>query len=103
MILRHMSLLPKNDARRAAMIDCKRITWKEINLFVGTMTDRDLRGKKEHWASAIDVLILSQGNLCYLPLGMNDALLDFPVGVFQRAGPDTETRRTEEESLFMLG
>ncbi|NWC63995.1 plasmid SOS inhibition protein A [Cedecea sp. P7760] len=125
MIPKHMALVPKNDARRAAMfaildvekrheqgraqadypyaraffrhlMGSKRITRKEINFFAGAISDENLRGNKERWASAIDTLISSQGNVCYLPLGMNDARRVFPEVYF--SAQDRLQKRAELKS-----
>lgn len=125
MIPKHMALVPKNDARRAAMMaildvenrreqgraqadypyaraffrhlmGSKRITRKEINFFAGSISDQNLRGNKERWASAIDTLISTQGNVCYLPLGMNDARLIFPEVYF--SAQDRMLKRAELKS-----
>lgn len=56
----------------------KRIGLKEINYFALTLTDRELRGRKSQWLSAIDTLIESRGTCCYLPLSSHAAYDLFP-------------------------
>ncbi|HEY3591975.1 MAG TPA: plasmid SOS inhibition protein A [Buttiauxella sp.] len=61
----------------------KRIGLKEINYFAFTLTDRELRGRKAHWISAIDTLIESRGTCCYLPLSVSAAYELFPETRFK--------------------
>ncbi|WP_368758742.1 plasmid SOS inhibition protein A [Klebsiella oxytoca] len=57
----------------------KRAGLKEIRCFSSALTEKELRGKKANWLSAIDCLIESRGQRCYLPLSSNDAEWLFPA------------------------
>jgi hypothetical protein len=112
MIPDHLALIPLHEGRRAALravgevehhllqgkrlpeyawaraffrhlTGSKRIGLKEINTFASTLTDRELRGRKAHWISAIDTLIESRGTCCYLPLSVNAAHALFPETRFK--------------------
>ncbi|ECB6312641.1 plasmid SOS inhibition protein A [Salmonella enterica subsp. enterica serovar Chailey] len=113
MIPKHLSLVPLSNERRAAMQaiadvedkssrhihmaeypyahaffrhlkGSKRITSKEISFFL-PMTDKELRGRKSQWVSAIDTLIESRGTRCYLPLPSGAGSSLFPAVQFQQA------------------
>lgn len=123
MIPSHRALVPFSAARRAAMEailavenrtnrghrhadypyaraffrafnGSKRVTAHDISYFSAGMTDKELRGHKESWLSAIDTLIESRGERCYLPLAGNAGASIFPEVFFR----DTE-RRDQRISL----
>ena len=52
----------------------RRITLRELRYFSPTLTDRELRGKKDNWLWAIDTLIESRGAGCWLPLPVDAGL-----------------------------
>ena len=122
MIPSHLSLVPQSPARRAAMQaigeverklsrgahlaaypyaraffryfrGSKRITVRELNYFAPVLTARELRGSKDSWLNAIDVLIESRGACCYLPVPAHAGRELFPEVRFQQ----TERRRRQEE------
>ncbi|EEE2004257.1 plasmid SOS inhibition protein A [Salmonella enterica subsp. enterica serovar Kotte] len=70
----------------------KRITSKEISFFL-PMTDKELRGRKSQWVSAIDTLLESRGTRCYLPLPSCAGNRLFPAVLFQQ----TERLRRQVE------
>lgn len=112
MIPVHLSLVPQNPGRRAAMQaiadvenralqgkngasypyaraffrhlrGSNQVTVREINYFAPVLTRQELRGTKENWISAIDLLIGSRGTDCKLPLPSHAGSLIFPEVLFQ--------------------
>lgn len=64
----------------------KRVTLKEIRLFAPVLSAQELRGSRDSWLRAIDVLIESRGVCCWLPL---------PVNAGERLFPEESFRHTE--------
>lgn len=122
MIPSRLALIPENPARRAAMLavadveqkctrdrrlpeypyahaffrylrGSKRIAIHELRLFKPSLSEQELRGNKESWLNAIDMLIESRGVCCWLPLPVNAGQEMFPEVVFQR----TERQRRQDE------
>ncbi|WP_205954813.1 MULTISPECIES: plasmid SOS inhibition protein A [Pantoea] len=75
------------------LMGSKRITLKEIRVFCPCLQESELRGRKQAWLKAIDILIASEGGCCPLPLSCNDAGWVFPEKRFQQ----TERRRMKRE------
>ncbi|KKY64912.1 plasmid SOS inhibition protein A [Klebsiella aerogenes] len=113
MIPSHLSLVPFSPERRAAMeaiaeverrrscgavstmypyasaffrrlTGSTRISLREIHHFAPVLTARELRGSRESWLRAIDVLIESRGTCCWLPLPVSAGQHLFPEVAFQQ-------------------
>lgn len=112
MIPNHLSLVPLDHKRRAAMQaiaeveekyrrgiriaefayasaffrilnGSRRITIDDIRFFSTGLTLQSLRGKKRDWLTAINQLIASRGKDCWLPLSLYDCWQLFPEMKFQ--------------------
>ncbi len=75
------------------LMGSRRITLKEIRVFCPCLQESELRGRKQAWLKAIDILIASEGGCCPLPLSCHDAGWVFPEKRFQQ----TERRRMKRE------
>lgn len=123
MIPSHRSLVPCNPAHRAAMeaiadierrrsrgavstpypyasaffrrlTGSRRITLKEIRLFAPVLSAQELRGNRDSWLRAIDILIESCGACCWLPLPANAGKQIFPEKAFRH------TERTRHREMM---
>jgi hypothetical protein len=123
MIPNHLALVPLHEGRRAALraigevenclaqgkrlpeyawaraffrhlMGSKRITLKEIHYFASTLTEQELRGRKDNWIRSIDTLIESRGTCCYLPLCSSAANDLFPETLFK-----TDDRYKKQQEL----
>lgn len=61
----------------------KRVSLRDLRFFSPSMSEQDLRGKRDAWLEAIDSLIESRGVECWLPLSASDGWRLFPQSGFQ--------------------
>lgn len=121
-----VALVPENHARRAAMLavadvekmrtrtsslpafpyahaffrhlrGSRRISLRELRLFAPALSEKELRGNKASWLSAVDMLIESRGVCCWLPLPVAAGQEMFPEVVFQRQ--ERQRRQDELEQM----
>lgn len=71
----------------------RRITLRELRYFAPVLTERELRGEKDRWLQAVDVLIESRGACCWLPLPVNAGQALFPEMAFRHQ----ERQRRQDE------
>lgn len=72
---------------------CRHITLRELRYFSPALTELELRGEKEQWVQAVDVLIESRGACCYLPLPVDAGQSLFPEMAFRHK----ERQRRQDE------
>ncbi|WGE30925.1 plasmid SOS inhibition protein A (plasmid) [Edwardsiella tarda] len=72
----------------------RRITLRELRYFAPVLTERELRGQKDHWLQAIDMLIESRGACCWLPLPVDAGQALFPEVIFRH-----QERQRRQDSM----
>ncbi|OWY74720.1 plasmid SOS inhibition protein A [Pantoea sp. AMG 501] len=66
------------------LMGSKRVTLKEVRVFCPWLQESDFRGRKQSWLRAIDMLIVSAGEHCPLPLSGYEVWDIFPEKRFQQ-------------------